>query len=259
MPHIDQHPAGAFCWIELATTDQAAAQHFYASLFGWNPNDMPMGPGEFYTIFRLDARDTAACYTLSPQRQPGVPPHWMIYIAVASADEGAARVTRAGGTVLAPPFDVYTAGRMAVAQDPTGAAFSLWQAKDNTGVGIAGVDGTLCWADLMTADLERARTFYTDLFGWEITSAPNDPSGYLHIKNGEQFIGGMPPGGLRPGTPPHWLAYFQVSSCDAAAEKAKSLGARIYYGPATMEKVGRWAVVSDPQGAVFAIFQPLPH
>jgi len=260
MPHIEQHPAGEFCWIELGTTDQAAAKQFYGSLFGWKPNDMPMGPGEVYTIFQLEGRDCAAGYTLNPQRQPGVPPHWMVYIAVDSADDAVARVEEAGGTVLLAPFDVYTAGRMAVLQDPTGGTFSVWQAKDSKGTGIEGVDGTLCWADLMTGDLEQARKFYAEVFGWAITPGPNDPSGYLHIKNGDKFIGGMPPGGLRPGVPPHWMAYFQVSSCDASVEKAKGLGARVYFGPETMENVGRWAVVGDPQGAGFSVFQPMmPH
>ena len=66
MPNIDKYPAGAFVWVELGTTDQAAAKNFYASLFGWKANDMPMGPGEYYTIFRLEGRDTAAAYTLHP-------------------------------------------------------------------------------------------------------------------------------------------------------------------------------------------------
>jgi len=259
MPAIDKYPPGAFVWVELGTTDQAAAKNFYASLFGWNANDMPMGPGDYYTIFRLDGRDAAAAYTLNPERSGGAPPHWMLYISVASADDAAARAAQVGGKVVAPPFDVFDAGRMAVVQDPTGATFSLWQPKANQGIGIAGVDGTLCWADLMTADILRARQFYADLFGWEIAPGQNDPSGYLHIKNGEAFIGGIPPAGLQPGVPPHWLLYFLASDCDGAAAKAKSSGAKIHYGPTTMEGVGRWAVAADPQGAVFAIFQPLPH
>ena len=259
MPHIDSHPPGAFVWVELGTTDQAAAKSFYSSLFGWTPIDAPIGPNEFYTMFRLEGRDAAAGYTLRPDRSGGAPPHWMLYISVANADEGAARAAQAGGKVVAPPFDVMTAGRMAVIEDPTGATFCIWQPKDNQGIGIAGVDGTLCWADLMTRDVPRARRFYADLFRWEIEAGQNDPSGYLHIKNAGNFIGGIPPVGPQPGVPAHWLLYFLTSNCDASAEKARGLGAKIHYGPTTMEGVGRWAVVTDPQGAVFALFQPLPH
>ena len=259
MPHIHQHPAGDFVWVELGTTDQAAAKSFYSSLFRWNTADMPMGPDDYYTMFRLEERDAAAAYTLRPERSGGAPPHWGLYISTASADQSAARATEAGGKVLAPPFDVFDAGRMAPVEDPTGAHFNLWEPKRNPGLGIAGVDGTLCWADLMTNDTGAAKQFYEKLFGWTICTSERDTSGYLHIQNGEQFIGGIPPAGLQPGAPPHWLLYFLASDCDASTAKARSLGARVYYGPATMEGVGRWAVVSDPQGAVFAIFQPLPH
>lgn len=257
MPNIDKHPPGEFCWIELGTTDQGAAKNFYSSLFGWQPNDMPMGPDEYYTIFRLEGRDAAAAYKLNPERMPGVPPHWMPYISVTDADATAARAAQAGGKVVAPPFDVFDLGRMAVIQDPTGATFSIWQAKSHSGIGITGVDGTLCWADLMTSDVAAARKFYSEVFGWEIAPGEHDPSGYLHIKNGDTFVGGIPPAGLQPGVPPHWLLYFLESDADAATEKAKSLGARLYYGPTTMENVGRWSVVADPQGAVFALFQPM--
>ncbi|MGA2475386.1 MAG: VOC family protein [Terriglobia bacterium] len=261
MPHIDKHPPGAFCWIELSTTDQNAAKSFYSSLFGWASQDFPMGPNDFYTMFQLEGRDTGAAYTMRPeQRSQGVPPHWMIYTAVESADEAAGRVAQLGGKLLAPPCDVYDIGRMAVVQDPTGAVFALWQPKSHTGTGISGVPGTLCWADVMTPDPARAKEFYSSLFAWRIIKGENDPSGYLHIANGEKFIGGIPPANfLGPNVPPHWLVYFLVSNCDETAAKAKELGAKTLLAPTTMEKVGRWAILADPQGAVFAIFQPLPR
>ncbi len=154
-----------------------------------------------------------------------------------------------------PPFDVMDFGRMAVIQDPTGAHFCVWQAAKNAGIGIAHVAGTLCWADLSTPDAKRATDFYSGLFGWQIMADEKDKSGYLHIKNGEQFIGGVPPAAHRqPGVPPHWLAYFWVDDVDASAAKAKQLGAKLYVAPMTIENVGRMAVIADPQGAMFAIF-----
>jgi len=258
---IDKHPPGAFCWIELSTTDQSAAKSFYSSLFGWASQDFPMGPNDFYTMFQLEGRHTGAAYTMRPeQRAQAVPPHWMIYISVESADDAASRAAQLGGKVVAPPMDVFDAGRMAVAQDPTGAVFALWQPKTHTGTGIAGVHGTLCWADLMTPDIERAKTFYTGLFGWKISAEMKDPSGYLHIANGKDFIGGIPPAGFRdPNAPPHWLAYFYVSNCDETAAKTKDLGGKALLAPMTMEKVGRMAILADPQGAIFAIFQASPR
>jgi len=258
---IDEHPPGAFCWIELSTTDQNAAKSFYGSLFGWGSQDFPMGPNDFYTMFQLEGRNTSAAYTMRPeQRSKGVPPHWLIYVAVASADDAAGRAAQLGAEVLLPPMDVYDVGRMAVVQDPTGAAFALWQAKSHQGTGIAGVHGSLCWADLVTPDVARAKEFYSGLFAWRISASENDPSGYLHIANGEDFIGGVPPASFRPANaPPHWLAYFYVSDCDQTAATTKELGGKALLAPLTIEKVGRMAILADPQGAVFAVISAWPQ
>jgi predicted enzyme related to lactoylglutathione lyase len=263
MARIEKHQPGSFCWVELSTSDQNAAKGFYSSLFGWEVNDIPMGPGEAYTIFKLQGGDVSAACTLRPeQRAQGVPPHWLLYVAADNADASANRAAEVGGKVLAPAFDVMDVGRMAVLQDPTGAVLCVWQAKRHVGVTVTGVDGTLCWADLSTPDQARAAKFYSDLFGWKLTGDTDDdpPSGYLHIQNGEEFIGGIPPAAHRdPQTPAHWLPYFLVSNCDASAAKAKQLGAKFYLEPMTMENVGRFGVLADPQGAVFAIFQSMPR
>ena len=261
MPTIDRHKPGSFCWIELGTTDQAAAKTFYTSLFGWAFNEFPMGPGELYTIFNLGGRDSSAAYTLNADmRSRGVPPHWMLYVDTESADDTAAKVVTAGGKVVGGPFDVMDFGRMAVCTDPAGAHFSVWEPKSHIGIKVAGEPGALCWADLSTPDTEGAKKFYETVFGWQITPGEKDTSGYLHIKNGEQFIGGIPPAQYRnPHAPPHWLLYFQVGNCDAATAKARQLGAQVYMEPMAMEGVGRWSVVADPQGAVFSLFEAPQH
>jgi predicted enzyme related to lactoylglutathione lyase len=261
MPNIDHYAPGSFCWFELGTTDQNAAKSFYKTLFGWDAMDLPMGPNDVYSMFMLDGRAAGAGYTLMPEmREMGIPPHWAIYIAVANADDSAAKAAAAGGTVLKPAFDVFDVGRMAVIKDPTGAVFHVWQEKRPQANGISGVPGTFCWADLMSPDVAKAAAFYKELFGWEIAKGENDNSGYLHIKNGDQFIGGMPPAQhIPPGVPPHWMLYFHVTDADASTEKLKVLGGKVCAGPMTIEKVGRMSVVNDAQGAGFALFTPLPH
>jgi uncharacterized protein len=256
MANIDKHPAGSFCWVELATTDQNAAKKFYTALFGWSVDDSPMGPDDFYTMFKLSGRNAGAAYTMrKEQRAQGVPPNWMLYIAVGNADQSVAKAAQAGGTVHAPAFDVMEVGRMAVLQDPTGAVFSLWQPKSHHGIGISG-DNTFCWADLSTPDPERATKFYGDLFGWQLSKDGKDLSGYIHIKNGEHFIGGIPPAKHRnPNAPPHWLVYFQVADVEAATAKAGQLGGKILMPARKMENVGTWSIVADPQGAVFSLFK----
>jgi hypothetical protein len=259
MPIVEKHAPGSFCWIELATSDQKAAKDFYGQLFGWSANDSPLAPGDFYTIFQLEGRAAAAAYSLrKDQKEQGVASHWMLYVAVENADATAKKVDEVRGKVLCPPFEVDTYGKMAVIQDPTGPVFSIWEPRANQGTGIAGVGGTLCWADLSSPDPARASKFYSDLFGWKVTSDTDDKSGYQHIQNGEDFIGGILPNAEPDAKiPPHWLPYFMVANCDMSAAKAKEIGAGFLLPPTTMENVGRMAVVVDPQEAVFAIFQPM--
>jgi predicted enzyme related to lactoylglutathione lyase len=253
MSTVDSHPPGALCWFELGTTDQAGAKQFYGSLLGWTANDSPMSPNAVYTMFNLEGRNTAACYSLdSDMLARRVPPSWMVYIAVADADKTVEKVMPAGGTIIAPPFDVMDYGRMAVLQDPGGAHFSIWQAKTHHGVGITGVPGTVCWADLMTPAPHRAADFYSQVFDWQVEPG-KDGNGYLHIKNGNDYIGGIPPAQHSdPNAPPHWMLYFLVKDPDAATAQAKEAGAFIYTPPTTVEGV---SVVADPQGAAFALFQ----
>jgi hypothetical protein len=216
-----------------------------------------MGPGDFYSMFKLEGRDAAATYTMrKEQRAQGIPPHWMIYITVESADHAVARAAQAGGTVLSPAFDVMDVGRMAVLQDPTGAIFSIWQAGTHAGATIGNTDNTFCWADLSTPDPQRAAKFYSDVFGWQVIKDDKDPSGYLHIRNGESFIGGIPPvAHRRPDAPAHWLLYFQVADPESATNKAAKLNGKILMPARKMENVGTWSIVADPQGAVFALFK----
>lgn len=257
MANAKNPTAGSFCWVELSTSDQNAAKKFYSSLFGWTPNDSPMGPDEVYTIFKLDGRESAACYTTTKQeREQQVPPHWNLYIAVDNADDAAAKAAKVGGTVLAPAFDVMDVGRMAVVQDPTGAIFCAWQAKKHSGLGAYGENGAFCWADLSTPDPQKAGKFYSDLLGWKLEKGEHDPSGYLHLKNGDKHIGGIPPAAYRqPGVPPHWMLYFQVADVEGSTEKARQMGAKVYMPPTKMEGVGTWSILADPQGAVFALFK----
>jgi uncharacterized protein len=265
MGTIATHKTGSFCWIELGTTDQAAAKRFYASLFGWGSNDFPMGPDGMYTIFSLTGRDTGGGFTLMPDMiAHGVPPHWLLYVLVDSADDAVAQAQAAGARVMKPAIDVSDFGRMAVLQDPTGAVFAVWQVKRQPegggGIRVAGEAGAFCWADLITHDPDAAKKFYETLFGWRLSPGEKDQSGYLHIQNGADFIGGVPPSQyVPPNVPPHWLLYFQVANCDQATAKAQELGARVLVEPMSMENVGRWSVIADPQGAGLALFEPAQH
>jgi len=174
---------------------------------------------------------------------------------VAGADEAAKKAAELGGQVVHAPFDVMDRGRAALIQDPTGAFFSVWQANQRPGLGVTGEAGAFCWAELNTGDQAHAKTFYEALFGWKLKPGQGEGSGYLHILNGENYIGGVPPARLNSPAPPHWLIYFAVADVDATFQRAKDMAASILLPPTDFEGVGRVAMLADPQGAVFALYR----
>lgn len=261
MPEKTSHVPGTFCWFELATTDQNGARSFYTSLFSWSADDMPMGPDSTYTMLKLRGKEVGALYGMLPEmRAQHVPPHWLTYVAVGDVDASAQKAKQLGGTTMADPFDVYDIGRMCVVLDPQGAAFALWQAKTHIGVGLTGEPGTACWCELETKDIEAAKRFYGGLLGWEGKTSTGDGMAYTEWElPGVGPFGGMMeiPPEWGP-VPPHWMTYFQVEDCDACVAKATGLGATVRMGPMDIPKVGRFAVLADPQGAVFSVIRLLP-
>jgi uncharacterized protein len=254
-----KHPAGNFCWFELGTTDQNAAREFYGQLFGWQSVDSPLPPeagGGVYTMFTLDNKEVGACYTLGPQ-QAGAPPHWMPYVAVKSADDTAARMAELGGNAFMPPFDVMTFGRMMTFGDPTGASLSIWESKEHTGADLVDAPGSACWCELATRDTGAAAAFYTALFGWTTKESQSPGMVYTEWSNGGRPIGGMLPMDAPQweGIPPHWLTYFTVEDADAAAARVDQLGGKVMVPPADIPNTGRFSILADPQGAVFAVIK----
>lgn len=258
MPNVERFAPGEFCWVELATSDQPLAKQFYSTLFGWTARDVPTGPGSVYTLMQLNERIAAGLFALtSSERSAGVPPHWQLYVAVDNVDQSADKASGLGGKVV-EVFDVGDRGRAALIQDPTGAFLSLWQPNERSGLGVTDDPGSLCWADLITPDSERAKTFYQVLFGWKLTFGEGKDSGYLHIVNREKFVGGIPPS-EHASEPPHWRAYFAVADIVDSMQRAMNLGAKTLFGPMAIEDQGQFAVLADPQGAAFAIYEPGDH
>lgn len=256
MTEVTKHEPGSFTWAELATSDPKAAKAFYTNLFGWTIEDSPMGPGpdDIYTTLQLGGKAVGALYKLRPgQVAIAVPPNWGTYFTVKSADEIAKKVKSAGGTVVVEPFDVMDYGRMAVVQGPEGALFSIWQPITHIGFQRLREDNTAGWTELQTKDLAKSTKFLKDVFGW---SMKEDPKGaYTEFQLAGQSIGGIRPIGPDEQFPPHWLIYFQVPDCDATIKKAQSSGAKVFMPATDIEHVGRFAVLADPQGAVFAVIK----
>jgi uncharacterized protein len=281
MPERDGYIAGVPCWADSTQPDPDAVANFYAGLFGWELEDvMPEGSEAKYLSGRIRGKDVAA---LSSQQEgdPG-PPRWNTYVWVEEADQTAGKVRDAGGTVLAEPFDVMEAGRMAVFADPEGAVFSAWQANRHKGSQVVNEHGSVNFNNLNTRDLGQAKEFYGAVFGWEVLDLGGGgrmftlPGYGDHLeelnpgmREGMKEMGGpdgfedvvagiVVLGNDQPDTPAHWSVTFAVDDADATAAKAKELGGTVILEPMDAPWV-RMSVIADPAGATFLANQFVPE
>ena len=247
----ERYEPGTFSWIDLSTSDAAGARTFYGELFGWEFEDQEIPGGGVYTMCQVRGDEVAAI--VEQDQQPG---HWNSYVTVASADETAAKARQLGARVIEEPFDVMDAGRMAVLADPGGAMLCVWEPRDHIGARCVNDVGCMGWNELQTREPEEAASFYSALFGWKPEMIEQDgQTVYVTVKNGGRQNGGfMPMAGENGDAPSAWVPYFTVSSRDAAVEKVKDLGGALLTGPLDLP-AGRIAVLQDPQGAVFAVFE----
>jgi predicted enzyme related to lactoylglutathione lyase len=249
---MTSYPPGTPSWVDLGTSDVSAAAAFYGGLFGWEVRDsLPDAGG--YRLAELRGKPVAG---LGPQMQPGMPPMWSTYIATADADATAKAVRDAGGQTFVPPMDVMDVGRMAVFADPSGAAFGVWQAGSHLGAGLVNEPNTLCWNELATRDPDAVIPFYRDVFGWEANTQEMGGMAYTEWqRNGKTVAGMMPMGDNFPAeVPSYWGLYFAVADADATAAKVTELGGRVHQPPMDIP-VGRFALVADPQGAMFSVIK----
>jgi hypothetical protein len=278
------YPAGVPCWIDTDQPDVDAARHFYAGLFGWTFSDaIPADAPGTYLIATLDGADVAA---IGPADDSAAA--WNTYIAVDDADEAAAKVTTAGGSTLAEPFDVFDAGRMGIFSDPAGAVFSVWQAKQTAGAQLVNDPGTWNFSDLNTRDVDGSTAFYGQVFGWVAGALEGGGTEFtfLRLPGYGDFLERSVQPGLRAGqeevgappefadvvaglvkmasdrfpddVPPHWSVTFAVDDADATAARAEELGGALVAPPMDAGPT-RITVVRDPQGAVFTASRFYPE
>jgi predicted enzyme related to lactoylglutathione lyase len=246
-------PAGIPCWADLSVPDVDAAVAFYESVLGWTATDS----GEEYGGYRIASVRDAAAAGIGPQMAEGFPVAWTLYLATDDADAAAAAVTAHGGTLLMPPGDVGPMGRMAIAADPSGAVFGLWQAGQMIGASLVNEPGGLVWEDLRSTDPAAAQEFYRAVFGYryEPVEMAGPDYGTFSLPDERAPLGGM--GGMMgspDGTPSHWLVYFGVESTDAAVAAAEAAGGKVVM-PAMDSPYGRVAAVADPVGATFCVIE----
>jgi uncharacterized protein len=242
-------------WVDLGSPDLEAAVGFYGGLLGWDvperENSAELGG---YRRARLHGADIAG---MMPLMQEGQPPAWTTYISVKDAGATAAAITEAGGSAISEPMEVAELGTVALFADPTGAVFGIWQPGTFAGAALVNEPGALVWNELNTRDPDAAKAFYGAVFGWTAEDFEMGEMGaYTMWKLGDADLGGMLDmrGRVPDEVPANWLTYFAVDDADASIEKVKEAGGGIAFGPTDIA-AGRFAVVHDPQGAMFAVIK----
>jgi predicted enzyme related to lactoylglutathione lyase len=241
-------------WVDLSSSDPAGSRDFYAKLFAWDVevNEDPQYGG--YALARIGGKDVAG---IGPKMQAEAPTAWTVYIGTDDADALGRRVEAAGGTVVAPAFDVGDQGRMAVFQDPAGAIISAWQTANMSGF-QTDAPGAFGWAELSSRDMSRAIPFYESVFGWTTRTTPmgeGQPDYTQFQLDGESVAGGMAISpGLPAEVPSYWMIYFDVDSVEDSFRRAVEAGASEMVAPSDFPG-GRFAILTDPQGAMFGLLK----
>jgi uncharacterized protein len=241
-------PDGTPTWIDLGIPDLDRAMAFYRALFGWEFDAGPEETGRYATCL-LDGRAAAG---LAPNPDPDATAFWWnVYLATSDCDGTAKRVTDAGGTLVQPPMDVMDQGRMALARDPVGAQFGLWQGRARVGCEVVNEPGALVRNDLVTPNPEPARAFYAAVFDFTLDGNQDLPGfdfTFLRRPDGHEVGGVM---GVPDAPASAWATTFEVADTDAVAAAATAAGGR-----ATDPEdfvYGRMAAITDPFGTEFSV------
>jgi len=242
-------------WVDLSSTDPEASRAFYSKLFGWKVDVNPDPQYGGYALAKIGGKDVAG---IGPKQMAEQPSAWTVYIGASDADEIAKKAQAAGGTVIVPTIQVGDQGKMAIIQDPSGGAIGIWQSQNMTGAQIKDAPNTMGWAELSSRGVEKARPFYKKLFGWgEKTTPPaGDNPEYTEFQlEGKSVAGAMEMNPMVPKeVPSYWLVYFNVDDVDKAFKKTIDAGGKEMVSPQDMPG-GRFAIVSDPQGAAFGLLK----
>jgi predicted enzyme related to lactoylglutathione lyase len=236
---------GRFVWIDLVTEDTVAAASFYSRLFGWRAAKSDED-GEYY-LFSLEGKPIAGMTATDSMDAAAPESLWLATIAVSDVDKSLITVKAQGGQVLEGPLDAAGRGRMALVSDPADAPLILLGAVGDSPVGKKAKPGQWHWIDLITQDGNRARAFYTTLFGYQVkpVEVGKEHQYDLFIRN-KRAVAGLVELEWE-GLEDNWLPYFKVADIDRSIENARSFGGKLIL------QSGKVAVLADPTGAAFGI------
>ena len=249
---------GDFVWYELMTTDADAAQEFYGPLFNWEFGDGSFDDNGYRAI--TNPHIGGFLPLTEEMTAGGAQPAWLGYVHVSDFEKSKAAFVKAGGTEMFAA-EVPDVGPFAMVSDPQGAMLYLIEDKSGKDTDAFSAYepkvGYCAWNELMAGDVDAAKAFYNEQFGWVVgESMDMGPMGqYDMLKNGEtrDFMFGAVM--KKPDEVPmsFWAFYFRVPDIDEAEAYVKDKGGQILNGP--MEIPGGEYVFqgTDPQGAFFSV------
>ncbi|MFE1292331.1 VOC family protein [Streptomyces sp. NPDC058751] len=244
-------PEGTPCWADAMFTDVEGAKSFYGDVLGWTFGESSSQYGN-YTQAYSGGKAVAAVVPPMPGQEGQSA--WCLYLASPDAATTAAKIRDRGGEVLMEPMQVGEFGTMALAREPGGAVFGVWQAGAHEGFESVGEPGAYAWAEVFTREPEKSDAFFPAVFPFRAQQVRDDAVDFRVFSIGEDPVLGR----MRmtedfpPEVPSYVNVYFAVEDCDEAVSKATERGAVLRFGPVD-SPFGRFAALSDPQGAAFSV------
>lgn len=246
-----EYTEGMPCWADAMFSDVEGAKSFYGDVLGWTFGEASSEYGN-YTQAYADGKAVAA--VVPPMTGQEGQSAWCLYLASPDVGATAEKIRAHGGEVLMEPMQVGEFGSMLLARDPGGVAFGVWQAGVHKGFEATAVPGAYCWAEVFTREPEKADVFFPAVFGYGAKQMDDAAIDFrMYDLGGNTVLGRMKMTDDFPSeVPPYVNIYFTVEDCDAAVAKATERGAILRFGPMS-SPFGRFAALSDPQGAAFSV------
>ncbi|MFG3394664.1 VOC family protein [Streptomyces parvus] len=246
-------PEGTPCWADAMFADVEGAKSFYADVLGWTFGESLAEFGH-YTQAYANGKAAAAVSPPMPGEE-GNPSSWCLYLASQDTAATVAKVRENGGEVLVEPMEVGVFGTMALARDPGGAVFGIWQGNTHEGFETEmGAPGGYCWSEVFTRDAKAVDAFYPAVFPYAEQKMDEASMDFAVFQVQAQPVLGrmVMDSDFPPEVPSYLNVYFAVPDCDAAVARTTERGGVLHFGPMD-SPFGRFAVLGDPQGAAFSV------
>lgn len=256
-----RHLPGKFVWADLYAVNPITAARFYRDLFSWNVEIVGTGD-DAYRVLKNGDRPVAGIVARAKSQRAagGASARWIGYISAADVNASAAKARELGGSVILPPADVPARGRQALIADPEGAYVGLLASASGDPDDRLAETGDWIYARLFSRKVEGAAGFYQKFAGYDVAENTASPiEGDVLLSSRGFARAGIVPLPPRSNSRPAWIGFIRVKDVASSTSFAVTLGGRVLIPPQFDVLGGRVAVLTDPEGAAFGIFELSPE